>query len=309
MLSLEYLNKLYATYQDVATIQVEEFSIRNRAFLFNTQPAIMGVVNFSSESWYRESVCLSLGMATQRSHILAAQGADIIDVGTESTLGYTEKIGEEHQINQLLPLLGALKQTDIITSIETYYTGVAYESLKAGADIINYTGRSDSTIMYEIVADFDAAIILCYLQGQHVRDVQDLIFENDPISTMYNYFSKALEAATKAGVKKIFIDPGLGFYYKNLKDSASRINFQMQIFLNSFRLRKLGFPICNALPHAFECFGEEVRTAEGFFAVLAALGKTNLFRTHEVSRVKAILDTMALFTLDSTVASSQRIDS
>ena len=63
----------------------------------------------------------------------------------------------------------------------------------------------------------------------------------------------------------------------------------------TFRLRTLGFPICHALPHAFEFFGEEVRCAEPYFAVLAALGKTDLFRTHEVARTKAVLDTLGAF--------------
>ena len=66
----------------------------------------------------------------------------------------------------------------------------------------------------------------------------------------------------------------------------------MTTFLNTFRLRALGFPVCHALPHAFEYFGDEVRCAEPFFAVLAALGKTDLFRTHEVPRVRAVLDTL-----------------
>ena len=68
----------------------------------------------------------------------------------------------------------------------------------------------------------------------------------------------------------------------------------MKVFLNTFRLRQLGWPVCHALPHAFEYFGEEVRTAESFFAVLAALGKTSLFRTHEVPKVRAVLETLGL---------------
>jgi dihydropteroate synthase len=69
----------------------------------------------------------------------------------------------------------------------------------------------------------------------------------------------------------------------------------MTVFLNTFRLRALGFPICHALPHAFEYFREEVRCAEPFFAVLAALGKTDLFRTHEVPRTRAVLKTLDAF--------------
>jgi hypothetical protein len=79
-----------------------------------------------------------------------------------------------------------------------------------------------------------------------------------------------------------------------LQDSAVRVRRQMMIFLQTFRLRDLGFPICHALPHAFDYFGEEVRCAEPFFAVLAALGKTDLFRTHEVPRIRAVLDTLRI---------------
>ena len=110
-----------------------------------------------------------------------------------------------------------------------------------------------------------------------------------------DYFARQVELATRHGVEKILLDPGLGFYYRNLQDSAARVRHQMTVFLNSFRLRTLGFPICHALPHAFEYFGEEVRCAEPYFAVLAALGQTDLFRTHEAPRVKAVLETMRVF--------------
>ncbi|MES2307964.1 MAG: dihydropteroate synthase, partial [Verrucomicrobiota bacterium] len=109
------------------------------------------------------------------------------------------------------------------------------------------------------------------------------------------YFARKIEEAEKAGVKRIWIDPGLGFYYRNLQDSQVRIQHQMNVFLNSFRLRRLGWPICHALPHAFECFEGEVRSAEPFFAVLAALGKASLLRTHEVPKVRAVMETMGIW--------------
>ena len=105
--------------------------------------------------------------------------------------------------------------------------------------------------------------------------------------------SGRLEIAMRNGLERIILDPGLGFYYRNLQDSAVRVHHQMGVFLNTFRLRTLGFPICHALPHAFEFFREEVRCAEPFFAVLAALGKTDLYRTHEVSRTRAVLETLS----------------
>ncbi|MFY9231576.1 MAG: hypothetical protein WAO50_06645, partial [Candidatus Nanopelagicales bacterium] len=86
--------------------------------------------------------------------------------------------------------------------------------------------------------------------------------------------------------------PGMGFYYGNLVDPLVRVRHQTNVILNSFRLRELGLPICQALPHAFDLFGDEFRTAEGFFAVVAQLGGVNLMRTHEVSRVHAAVNAM-----------------
>jgi len=125
-----------------------------------------------------------------------------------------------------------------------------------------------------------------------VRAVQDFDLSKDPIALMYDYFARQIDLATQNGAERIFIDPGLGFYYRNLQDSALRVRHQMRVFLNTFLLRTLGFPVCHALPHAFEYFGEEVRSAEPFFAVLAALGKTDLFRTHEVPKTRAVLKTL-----------------
>jgi dihydropteroate synthase len=144
------------------------------------------------------------------------------------------------------------------------------------------------------VAEYDAAVIICYVQGQNVREVTDFSLQQDIIPAMYDYFAREVEIAARCGVEKIMIDPGLGFYYRNLQDSAVRVRHQMTVFLNTFRLRRLGFPVCHALPHAFEYFREEVRCAEPFFAVLAALGKTDLFRTHEVPRIRAVLETLAI---------------
>jgi len=169
---------------------------------------------------------------------------------------------------------------------------VTRASLEAGANILNLTGMEALDEIFKMTAAHDAAVIICFVAGKNVRDVGDLDFSADPVEMMRGYFSRQIETAQRHGVKKIFLDPGLGFYYRNLQDSAVRVRHQMNIFLNTYRLRALGFPVCHALPHAFEFFRDEVRSAEPFFAVLAALGKTDLFRTHEVPRVKAVLETL-----------------
>ena len=170
--------------------------------------------------------------------------------------------------------------------------------MEHGAAVINLTGDTENEEIYRAAADHDAAVIICFVAGTNVREAGDLALSNDPIAAMHDYFARRIELAERCGLQKIIIDPGLGFYYRNLQDSATRVRHQMLTFLNTFRLRTLGYPTCHALPHAFEYFGEEVRSAEPFFAMLAALGKTDLFRTHEVARTKAVLKTLAVFSPD-----------
>jgi dihydropteroate synthase len=295
MLSLEQLAGLLEQNRAAAAARVREFSIGGRKFNFNSQPAIMGVVNLSADSWYRESVCLSAESAIQRGRVLAAQGAQIIDVGAESTLAHAARASGAAQKSKLIPVIQELRAEKILVSVETYSPAVTRASLAAGANILNLTGTAGSKEIFKLVAAHDAAVIICYVAGKNVREVGDFDLCGDPVPMLRDFFARQIEIAQRNGVEKIFLDPGLGFYYRNLQDSAVRVRHQMNIFLNTFRLRELGFPICHALPHAFEFFGEEVRCAESFFAVLAALGKTDLFRTHEVPRIKVVLDTLKSF--------------
>jgi dihydropteroate synthase len=295
MLKLEQLAELFEKNRAAASARVLEFSIGGKPFAFNSGPAIMGVINLSPDSWYRESVCLTAESAVQRGRVLAAQGADIVDAGAESTLAQAARLDGAAQNSKLIPVIRGLRAEKILVSVETYQPEVTRACLEAGANVLNLTGTDRSDELFRLVAAHDAAVIICCVQGKNVREVGDFDFRDDPVEMMRAYFSRQIEVAQRSGVEKILLDPGLGFYYRNLQDSAVRVWHQMNIFLNTFRLRTLGFPICHALPHAFEYFGEEVRCAEPFFAMLAALGKTDLFRTHEVSRVKAVLDTMKVF--------------
>jgi dihydropteroate synthase len=295
MLSLEYLSGLLERNRSAAQAQVREFSIGERQFRFNSEPSIMGVINLSADSWYRESVCLSTESAIRRGKILKEQGADIIDAGAESTLAHAARLDEHAQTSKLLPLVKALSESGLLVSVETYQPAVTRACFEAGAKILNLTSAENTDEFFRMAAAHDAAVIICYVQGKNVRQVGDFDFSADPITIMSDYFARQIEIATRAGVDKIFLDPGLGFYYRNLQDSAIRVRHQMTVFLNTFRLRSLGFPICHALPHAFEFFGDEVRAAEPFFALLAALGKTDLFRTHEVPKIKAVLNTLNVF--------------
>ncbi len=295
MLRLEDLAALAAGHAGALNARVAAFELGGRMFDGNAQPSLMGVINLSADSWYRESVSLSSEAAIRKGHVLAAQGAAILDIGAESSLAHAERVDEAAQNSRLLPVVQTLAAAGHIVSVETYHPTVTRACFEAGARVLNLTGTQRTPEMFRMVADHDGAVILCHVQGANVREVANFDFGSDATGMLYEYFARQTEVAVANGVRKIWIDPGLGFYYRNLQDSAVRIRHQMGVFLNTFRLRTLGFPTCHALPHAFECFEDEVRSAEPFFAVLAALGRTDLFRTHEIPKTRAVLETLSVW--------------
>ena len=295
MLGLKDLAAIAAEHAVDLEAEVRPFDIAGQVAFPPAQPAIMGVINLSADSWYRQSICTSVQAAVERGGELRAQGAAIIDIGAESTLGQAQRVNATEQRQKLLPVIEQLASQGVIISAETYDVGVARACLEAGAKVLNLTGTADSETIYRLAAEHDAAVIVCYVAGDNVREVGNIPLDDDPIPRMADYFSREIETAGRCGLAKGFVDPGLGFYYGNLQDSSVRIRHQMKTFLNAFRLRKLGWPLCNALPHALECFEEELRSAEPFFSVLAALGGTDLFRTHEVPRVRAVLRTLGVY--------------
>jgi dihydropteroate synthase len=302
MLTLEALAELVKSHESELTAKVASFELRGVRFGGAAEPpALMGVVNLSGDSWYRESVAVSEDAAIRRGRRLIAEGAAIVDVGAESTLAHAARVDEAGQLERLLPVVRALAADGALVSVETYESRVAEECLAAGAAVINLTGRDPSDRLLDAIAAHGAGAVLCFVEGEHVRNVGDLDLGldlglgRDRADALKEYFAARIDRAARHGVERLWVDPGLGFYYRNLQDGQVRVRYQMEAFLHTFRLRRLGWPTCHALPHAFEYFEDEVRTAEAFFAVLAVLGKTDLLRTHEVPKVRGVLRTLAAF--------------
>jgi dihydropteroate synthase len=292
MLTLAELAPVLASHAADLNHPVAEFNLRGHSFHSLGKPSLMGVVNLSPDSWYRESVCLNTEQAVQRGLRLHAEGAALVDLGAESTLLTAARTDAGAQNNRLLPVLEGLARQGVRVSVETYLPEVAERCLKSGACVLNLTATVELEPFFRMAAAHDAGVILCFVAGDHVRAVETLDLDGDHTQTLLDYFAPRVELARSCGVTRLWLDPGMGFYYKNLQDSAERVRYQMRTFLHTFRLRKLGWPVCHALPHAFEYFGEQVRTAEPFFAVLASLGQTGLLRTHEVAKVKGVIDSL-----------------
>ena len=292
MLDLTSLAALAPEHSDSLSHQVAPLHLAGQVLDLDAEPLIMGVVNLSRDSTYRDSVAVSTESAVRRARVQFAQGAGVVDLGAESSTVAAARIGARDQATALVPVIEELTAVGVATSVEAYNAQVVQQCLAAGAALVNLTGSTDLERIYELAANHGAAVVLCFVPGANVREVGQVELASDPLPALIDYFGARIEQARAHGVTELIIDPGLGFYYSNLTDPLVRARHQAEVLLNSFRLRTLGVPVCQAMPHAFDIFEEEFRTAEGFFAVIAALGRVNVYRTHEVARVRATLQAL-----------------
>jgi dihydropteroate synthase len=298
MITLSTLVALAAEHGAELDRPVEPLRLGDRVIDTDLEPVVMGSLNLSRDSTYRDSVATSTDSAVRRGRTMAAQGADIVDVGAESTNATSRRVDAVGQIDTLLPVISALAEDGVCVSAETYEPEVVAACLEAGATVVNFTGAATQGDVFDLVAKHHATLVLCSVTGSDVREVTDVERDRDPVPGLVAHFEERLELARSRGVERLVIDPGLGFYYGNLTDPGVRISHQTQVLLQTFRLRSLGLPVCHALPHAFDLFQDQFRQAEPMFAVLARLGGTGVFRTHEVPQVRAVLD--ALVRLDAS---------
>ena len=294
MLTLAALVELAGQYHSDLDRPVEPLVVGSRTFEVDVRPAVMGTINLSRDSTYRESIATSAESAIRKGRVMAAQGADFVDIGAESSTAKASRVGPNEQIALLVPVIEALTEQGVIVSAETYEPAVVQACLAAGAQILNLTGTAHHDEIYALAAEFGATVVMCYVGGANVRDITNVTVDDDPIPGLLEHFERRLAQARAAGVSSLVIDPGMGFFYGNLVDPMTRARHQSSVLLNTFRLRALGVPICNAMPHAFDIFEDQFRVAEGFFTVLGLLGGTSIVRTHEVAQVSAVITAMQM---------------
>ena len=293
VITLAGLAALAADHADELDLPIAPLALGSRSLDVSNRPAVMGTVNLSRDSTYRESIAISADDAIAKGRVMAAQGADLVDVGAESSTARAARVGVGEQVDRLVPVVRGLVASGIAVSAETYEPEVALAALKAGASVLNFTGREHEREIYDLAAEYRATVILSFVGGANVREITAVDLDGDPFPELEAHFRERVELARTRGAERLVIDPGMGFYYGNLVEPRVRAAHQAKVLLSTFRLRRLGLPVCHALPHAFDLFGDEFRTAEGFFGVLATLGGASVLRTHEVARVRRVVDAMA----------------
>ncbi len=175
---------------------------------FGKKTYIMGILNVTPDSFSDGGDFSTLENALHHANQMIKEGADIIDIGAESTRPGSVEIDEQTELERLIPVIRALsKNTDVLISADTYKACVARAALENGADIINDVwGFQKDDKMAEVVAAYGCYSVVMHNQiGTH--------YNKDIIESMIEFFDKTLQIAKKAGMdkNKLILDPGLGF--------------------------------------------------------------------------------------------------
>ncbi len=193
---------------------------------------IMGILNVTPDSFSDGGNFNTVETALNHCISMIKEGADIIDVGGESTRPGSVEVSEEEEIERVVPVIKELKKyIDKPISIDTYKAEVARKALEAGANIINDVwGMQREPEIAKVAKEYDVPVIIMHNQ-------KNSTYEGDIIASMKKFFSTSIEIAKEAGIEdeKIILDPGIGFG-KNLKQNLEVLNRLSE-------LNDLGYPI------------------------------------------------------------------
>ncbi len=175
---------------------------------------IMGILNVTPDSFSDGGRYADADRAAGRAREMAAQGADIIDIGGESTRPGARPLSEEEELARIIPVIRRLAdELSTPLSVDTYKSTVAEKALAAGASVVNdISGLRFSPDMAKVAADRGAAVVIMHIKGTP-RDMQKKPVYADVVSEVASYLEEGVEIALTAGVdrEQILIDPGIGF--------------------------------------------------------------------------------------------------
>jgi len=257
---------------------------------FDERTLIMGIVNVTPDSFSDGGKFINPADAIDHAIHLVEDGADILDIGAESTRPGAADVSVEEEIDRLLPVVNALvKSVDVPISVDTTKSVIAQQMLDAGAHIINdISGLQFDPQLSKVVADYGCPVVILHIQGTP-RTMQKNPVYNDVISDIISYFKKRVEFARSAGIQdqQIILDPGIGF------GKTIEHNFRI---LSEFReFTSLGYPlVLGASRKSF--IGKTLDVPvddrlEGSLAaaVVGAWNGANIIRVHDVKETKRAL--------------------
>jgi dihydropteroate synthase len=190
------------------------WKLRTCTLRFSSAPLVMGIVNVTPDSFSDGGRFFDPQRAIEHGLRLAAEGAEILDVGGESTRPYSTPVDEAEELRRVAPVVAALcEQTSIAISIDTSKAAVAREAIQAGAEIINdVTGLEGDPAMLDTVLEHGAGVCAMHMQGTP-QTMQDDPRYDDVVEDIRRYLVARRDALLAAGVERerICLDPGIGF--------------------------------------------------------------------------------------------------
>jgi len=256
------------------------------------KPLIMGILNVTPDSFSDGGNYVSVEAALMQVARMQEEGADIIDIGGESTRPGSEPVHADEQIRRVVPVITAIRQvSEIAISIDTTLASVAQAALSAGATIINDVsgGRNDPAIL-ALAAANNTPIILMHSRGTP-KTMQDNPYYDDVVQEVIAELGESINVALAAGVSKsnIALDPGIGFGKRKqdnldlLAHLASLAALGYPVLLGTSRKRFMG-SICNVAEPA------ELVTATAVTTALWVMAGVRVFRVHDVKENRQAAD-------------------
>ena len=267
----------------------DEFKIRARDFNIEIPPVkIMGILNVTPDSFSDGGKYLNVDRAVDRAREMEKEGADIIDIGGESSRPFSSPITQKEELRRIIPVLKELDDLKIPISVDTYKPMVAEEALKHGASIVNDIFGLRKEGMAEVIKEYDAAVIIMHMKGEP-RNMQMNPHYEDTIGEIAKFLRKRVDFALKKGIDedKIIIDPGIGF--------GKRVGDNLRILKYLDNFKSLGFPLLvgasrkSYIGKILNLPVEERLEATLASDVLAVLNGASILRVHDVKEhVRAI---------------------
>jgi len=256
------------------------------------KPLVMGILNMTPDSFSDGGKYAALNSAMQQVTKMLADGADIIDVGGESTRPGSDPVTAETQIQRVVPIIKAIREkSNVLISIDTTLAKVASAAINAGASIINdVTGGLGDDDMFSFAAQANAPIILMHSKGSP-KTMQDNPYYEDVVQEVLDDLKLKIHAALAAGIKhqQIVIDPGIGFGKRkqdNLDLLANLHKFVATgypVLLGTSRKRFMG-SICDVTEPT------DLVTATAVTTALGVMAGVQLFRVHDVKENRQAVD-------------------
>ncbi len=251
---------------------------------------IMGIVNVTPDSFSDGGRFLDRERAVEHALRLVDEGADIIDIGGESTRPGAQPVPLEEELRRVIPVVeGLRRRSEVMISVDTYKAEVARRALEAGAEMVNDISalRFDPE-MARVVAQHDAYVVLMHMQGTP-QTMQDNPQYDDVVQDIREFLHERIAAAVAAGIKreKIIIDPGIGF--------GKLLEHNLEILRRLEELKALGRPILIG-PSRKSFIGQLTglpvdQRLEGTIAsvVVGVLHGAAIVRVHDVAPVRRAL--------------------